>query len=146
MVSDYIFRMPNVWFGEARSNKADTWMYRFDYESFGMRLSGLHAFHSSDIPFLFGNIKAGLARYMFLLSLSKKRIKKLVREFRGDFLTFIKTGKLPWKKCDGEDTPAKCYAQTSFVEQVVPTEVKQAYDGSEFKRRSFEGSNNIPFD
>ena len=145
MVSDYIFRMPCIWFAEANSKHEDTWMYRFDYETFGMRLSGLHAFHSSDIPFLFGNLKTGLANYMFLLSSSKTGVPKVQRELRGDFLAFIKTGKLSWGKCDGEDTPARCYARNTSVEQAVPVDVKRAYDGSDFKRRSLEGGNNIPF-
>ena len=143
MFSDFAFRMPGVWLAEAQSGHADTWMYRFDYETFSMRLSGLHAFHSCDIPFLFGNLKAGLARLMFLLPPSRIRAKKLLREFRGDFLSFIKTGELPWEKCDGENTPAKCYKIPSFVEQAVPTEVKRTYDGSGFKNRSLKGENLI---
>ena len=146
MVSDYIFRMPCVWLAERHSRFADTWMYRFDYETFGMRFSGLHAFHSSDIPFLFGNLKVGLARFMFLLSPRKTGIHKVLNEFRGDFLAFVKSGELPWEKCEGEDTPAKCYARTSHVEQVVPAEIKNAYDGSEFKHRSLEGGDSIPIE
>ncbi|MCL2111795.1 MAG: carboxylesterase/lipase family protein [Clostridiales bacterium] len=142
MVSDYVFRMPSVWFAEAHSKSTCTWMYRFDYETFGMRMSGLHAFHSSDIPFLFGNFKVGLARYMLAFSPVKTGIRKVHKELRGDFLTFIKTGELPWEKCDGENTPAKCYALPSFFEQAVHPEVKDAYNGSEFKRRSLAGESN----
>jgi para-nitrobenzyl esterase len=144
MYSDFAFRMPSVWLAEAQSKYADTWMYRFDYETFSMRISGLHAFHSCDIPFLFGNFKAGLARLMCLLSPIKKGIRKLHGEFSGDFLAFIKTGELPWEKCNGENTPAKCYNLPSFYEQVVPLEVKQTYNGSEFKRKSLAGESMLP--
>ena len=137
MFSDFTFRMPSVWFAEAQSRYADTWMYRFDYETFAMRISGLHAFHSSDVPFLFGNLKAGLARFMFCLSPVKRGIKRMRDEFRGDFLTFVKTGELPWQRCDGEDGPAKCYAKRSFVEQAVPKDIRHSYDDSEFKRTCF---------
>ena len=137
MFSDFTFRMPSVWLSEVQSSFADTWMYRFDYETLGMLITGLHAFHSCDIPFLFGNFRAGLARYMFMLAPNMRGVRRLHREFRGDFLAFIKTGTLPWQKCDGEDGPAKCYALPSFVEQAVPTDVRQAYEGSEFKRWSF---------
>jgi len=146
MFSDFTFRMPCVWLAEAQSGSADTWMYRFDYESFGMRISSLHSFHSCDVPFLFGNFKVGLAWWMFLLSPFKGGIRKLHNEFRGDFLTFMKTGELPWQKCDGEDGPAKCYARPSSVEQAVPLEIRHVYDGSEFKQWSFaeEGVNLLP--
>ena len=137
MFSDFTFRMPCVWFSEAQSGYADTWMYRFDYETLGMRISGLHSFHSCDIPFLFGNFKAGLARLMFLLAPGKRKILRLHREFKGDFITFVKTGELPWEKCDGEYGPAKCYAIPSFIEPAVPDDIRQTYEGSEFKRRSF---------
>jgi len=140
MFSDVTFRLPSVWLSEVQSRHADTWMYRFDYETLGMRLTGLHAFHSSDIPFLFGNFRAGLARYMFMLAPNMRGARRLHKEFRGDFLTFMKTGELPWQKCDGEDGPAKCYSLHSTVEQAVPAEVQQAYKDSEFKKRSFTGS------
>jgi len=139
MMSDLVFHLPCVWYAEARNDTADTWMYSFDYETFGMRISGLHTFHSSDVPFLFGNFRAGLARYMVLLSPSKKGIHGVCHEMQADFLTFIKTGELPWGKCEGEDTPAKRYAKPSFTEQAVAPEVKRVYDGSEYKRRSIEG-------
>ena len=137
MFSDFAFRLPCVWLAEAQSRFADTWMYRFDYETLGMRVSGLHAFHSCDVPFLFGNFKAGLARFMFLLSPEKTWIRKLQDEFRGDFLAFMKTGKLPWRPCKGEDGPAKCYTHPSFVEQAVPKDILKAYEDSEFKKSSF---------
>jgi len=137
MFSDFTFRMPCLWLAEVQSAHADTWMYRFDYETLGMRISGLHAFHSCDVPFLFGNFSAGLARYMFMLAPNMRGVKRLYKEFRGDFLTFMKTGELPWKKCEGEDGPAKCYALPSVIEQAVPRDIRRAYDGSEFKRSIF---------
>ena len=147
MFSDFTFRMPCVWLAEAQSGYADTWMYRFDYETFGMRISGLHSFHSCDVPFLFGNLKAGLARLMFFLSPVKRGIKRVRDDFRGDFLTFMKTGELPWPRCDGEDGPAKCYAKKPFFDQAVPKEVRQSYNGSEFKRVTFsEEGKDFPLD
>ena len=140
MFSDFSFRLPAMWFAEAQSKYADTWMYRFDYETFGMRITDLHAFHSCDVPFLFGNFKAGLARYMVILSPVKTGIKKVHHEFRGDLLAFIKTGELPWEKCNGKDAPAKCYALPSHVEQAVPDDVKEAYEVTEYRRRSFSGN------
>jgi para-nitrobenzyl esterase len=139
MFSDFSFRLPAIWFAEAQSIHGDTWMYRFDYETFGMRITGLHSFHSSDVPFLFGNFNEGLARYMVLLSPINRVIQRVHHEFRGDFLTFIKTGELPWEKCMGKDSPAKCYSYNTHIEQAVPDAVKQAFETSEYKRRSFSG-------
>ncbi len=138
-MSDYVFRMPSVWFAEARGEHADTWMYRFDYETLGMRISGLHSFHSCDIPFLFGNFDVGHAHYMMLLTPFKKNVHEVQNAFRSDFLTFMKTGALPWEKCKSGSVPAKCYALPPVFEQAVPVDIAQAYEGSEFKRRCMAG-------
>ncbi len=142
LISDLVFRIPSVWFAEACSAHTDIWMYRFDYETFGMRISTLHAFHSSDVPFVFGNFRAGLARYMLLLSPVKKWAMRVYREVQRDFLEFAKNGNLSWPKCEGRNTPAKCYDIKPFVEPAVHPEVRQAYDDSEFERRSFGGESN----
>ena len=140
MFSDFSFRLPAMWFAEVQSKYADTWMYRFDYETIGMRITDLHAFHSCDVPFLFGNFKTGLAKYMVILSPVKIGIQKVYHEFQGDLFAFIKTGELPWEKCKGKDAPAKCYTLRSHVEQAVPDDVKEAYEATEYRRRSFSGN------
>lgn len=143
MISDLVFRMGSVWLAEAMSRLTDVWMYRFDFETFAMRISRLHAFHSSDIPFVFGNHSEGLAPLMFLFSPSKKRIRELTAEMQKDFLQFASEGSLPWPRCSGEDTPAKCYGRkTSTVQQAVDPDIKQRYTSSNFYRRSFRGESN----
>ncbi len=143
MISDMVFRMPCVWFAGVYGGHADTWMYRFDYETAAMRISGLHAFHSSDIPFVFGNYKAGLAKLMFIFSPVKRAVARLSREIRDDFLRFAKTGALPWEKCGGTSAPAKCYARKCAVKPAVPPEVAAAYNGSNFHTRSMGGESNF---
>ena len=140
LFSDFSFRIPSIWYAEGQSEFADTWMYRFDFETLGLRISGIHAFHSSDVPYLFGNFNVGLARLTLLISPIKLIVRKVHREFRGDLLTFIKTGELPWEKCKGENTPAKCYATRSFIEQAAPDEVKSAFKDSDYRRRSLKGA------
>ncbi|MCL2492692.1 MAG: carboxylesterase family protein [Clostridiales bacterium] len=138
-ISDYVFRLPCVWFAQARSGNSKTWMYRFDYETFGMRISRLHAFHSSDVPFLFGNFGVGHARLMLLLTPVKKDVRKVHREVRGDFLMFMKEGTLPWETCEEEGGPAKCYAHHTIIEPAVPPEIMRAYNDADFKRRCLAG-------
>ncbi len=143
LMSDLVFRMASLWFGEVYSRYAPTWMYRFDYETAAARVSGLHAFHSTDIPFLFGTYSKGITRPIFWLSPLRSGINRISRELRADFATFMRTGKLPWEPCRNEHTPGKCYGQSCKIEQVVEPEVKRAYEGSAFKRRSLEGEENI---
>lgn len=142
LMSDLVFRMGSVWLAEAMSTQTDVWMYRFDYETPAMKVSKLHAFHSSDLPFLFGNYKQGLAPWMFCFSPSKKRIRQITGEMREDVSTFLRGGPLPWRPCRGEDTPAKCYASRSHVEACVHPEIKAEYKASAFYRRSHAGESN----
>lgn len=142
LMSDLVFRMPNVWFAEAYANHAPVWMYRYDYESPTMKLSKLHAFHSSDLPLVFGNYAAGIARFLYSITQYKKHFKALEKELRGDFVRFAGTGALDWERCAEGSSPAKCYDRQVTVEPVVPHEVKAAYEGSGFHSRSMAGKSN----
>ena len=85
------FRIGTVWYAEQYGRYADTWMYRFDYETAAMKASGLHAFHSSDLPFVFGNFDAGMARLIMLLTPSKKGQKRFTGNTK-DIVTFAQEG------------------------------------------------------
>ncbi|MEA4854037.1 MAG: carboxylesterase family protein [Christensenella sp.] len=138
MYTDMVFRMGNLWFAEAYSRTSDIWLYRFDYETAAMKVSGLRTFHSCDIPFVFGNFKAGLGKLVFLLTFSMKKAKKISREIQRDFITFAKTGVLPWQKCAGSDALAKCYREDSVLEPPVHPEIHESYMKTHFRKTSFQ--------
>jgi len=139
MLSDLVFRVGSAWYAEAYSASADTWMYRFDYETLGMKISGVHAFHSCDIPFVFGNYGAGLGRWMFLLSPYRRIIHRVSNEIRTDFLTFAKTGTLPWPACCGKHTPGKCYDRASSIVPMIEPDIKEEYERTDYRKRTFDG-------
>jgi len=137
MFSDMVFRMGNIWYVQEYSRHCDTWMYRFDYETPAMKVSGLHAFHSSDIPFVFGNFKAGMGKLIFLLSPSMKKARELSREIQRDFGLFARTGEVKWPKCTNTDIPAKCYAKHCSILPAVEKEICREYEKTHFKQTSF---------
>jgi para-nitrobenzyl esterase len=139
MLSDIVFRVGSAWYAEAYSMFADTWMYRFDYETVAMKFTNLHAFHSCDIPFVFGNYGAGMGPWMFLLSPHKKDIRRVSKEIRSDFLTFAKTGRLSWKACQGAHTPGKSYGGKPAVVHMIEPDIKEVYNRTDYRKRSFEG-------
>ena len=138
MLTDRVFRMASVWYAEVYSQYARTWMYRFDYETPAMQLTALHACHSSDIPYVFGNLHARQYKWMFLLPAPRSR-RKVLAEIQGDFIRFAKTGLLPWPRCGSGMTPAKCYDKRCRILPMVEPEIKREYEKSEFKRHSFKG-------
>lgn len=139
MLADMVFRMGSVWYAEAHNRHANTWMYRFDYETPSTKMLGLRAFHSSDIPFVFGNFKDGLGKVMFFLPGGKEEQNMLYHEMQQDFISFAKTGHLPWQPCKGESTLGKCYDKTSSIEHMVDPHIKKEYKNSNFYTRSFRG-------
>lgn len=142
MMSDIVFRVGSAWYAEVYSAFADTWMYRFDYETFAMKLTRLHAFHSCDIPFVFCNHHTGMARWMFLLSPYKRGIQQVSDEIRTDFMRFAKTGRLSWDRCSGQNTLGKCYGRTSKFGHMIAPDVKELFNATEYHRRSFSGCSN----
>lgn len=138
MYSDMIFRMGNVWYAQEYNAHADVWLYRFDYETAAMRVSGLHAFHSSDIPFLFGNFRAGIGKLIFLLSPSKREARELSREMQRDFAAFARTGRADWERCTGTDIPAKHYAKNRRIAPAVDERIRAQYEKTHFRKTSFE--------
>ncbi len=140
MLTDRVFRMASVWYAEVYNQYANTWMYRFDYETPAMKAISLRACHSCDIPFVFGNFHAGLYKWMFLLP-SVKTTRCISKEMQKDFVSFARDGKLAWQDCCGVDTPAKCYDKNFSVIPMVDPEIEKEYDKSEFKRQSFRGFN-----
>lgn len=56
LFSEYVFTIPAVSFNEAQSNHgAQTWMYRFDYES-DVLDGQLKAYHALEIPFVWNTV------------------------------------------------------------------------------------------
>jgi para-nitrobenzyl esterase len=141
-LSDMAFRVASMWYAEACSEHAETWAYRFDYSPPAMKVIRLYAVHSSDIPFVFGNFNKGLGRLMFFLACRhKKRYMRVHREFRTDFCTFAKTGKLPWNPVFKTDTVGKCYDVPSHIGPVIAAETMDAYAKTNYRKRSFYGEN-----
>lgn len=54
LIADAVFWAPTVMVATAHRQKASTWMYRFEYASAAMRMIGLGAMHTADLPAVFG--------------------------------------------------------------------------------------------
>jgi para-nitrobenzyl esterase len=140
MFSDLIFRVGCVWFAKECSRYANVWMYRFDFETAAMKFSRLYTFHSSDLPFVFGNFRTLMANLMLLFTPSRKKAKIVSEQMQSDFIRFARSGSLEWKTCDQKDAPAKCYNLNTTIEPVVHPEILQQYDQSNYKKICFQSS------
>ncbi|PKL10931.1 MAG: hypothetical protein CVV52_15935 [Spirochaetae bacterium HGW-Spirochaetae-8] len=111
-------------------------MYRFDYETLALRMNGLHAFHSSDLPYVFGNLKSALVRPMFLLNPDMSTVYGVAHEIQHDFVSFARNGTLPWAPCDAQQVPAKCYDLGFPIQPMVEDVIREAYQGTVYRMRS----------
>jgi para-nitrobenzyl esterase len=139
LMGDSVFRLSSLWYAQVCGKYSNTWMYRFDYATPAMRLLRLRAFHSCDIPYVFGNMYAGNFKWMFSLFGNNRKTKRVVREVQHDFASFIKYGKAGWQKCGLQNTNAKCYDRETAQKPMVEPEIVAAFDATEYKRRSFTG-------
>lgn len=137
-LSDMVFRIASLWYAEASQNHTNVWLYRFDYTTPLARLFKLYAFHSSDLPFFFGNFDAGLAKFM-TLSTSRRELRHLHKEMRSDFCSFARTGRLPWKPVSGTDTTGKCYRSVPVLGPVTEPDTMAAYACTKYRQRCFHG-------
>lgn len=136
-IADRVFRMGSVWYAQAYSRYAPTWLYRFDYQSRAMHMVGLRACHSSDLPLFFGNINTGLFPYMYLLDCVQKPHLSLMAEMQGDVFRFVHTGELPWNSCTPERVPAKIYDREIRYDDAMTRPIRAAFEQTQFYRETF---------
>jgi para-nitrobenzyl esterase len=138
--TDLIFRVGCVWYARECSRYSDVWMYRFDFETAAMKFSRLNTFHSSDLPFVFGNFKTLMANLMLCFTPSRKKAFTIADQMQSDFIRFVRSGNLGWKPCNEKEAPAKCYNLQTTVEPIVHPDILKQYDKTVFKKVCFQNS------
>ena len=56
---DIGFRMPSLWFAESHGALAPTYLYRFDWATPMLKMLRLGGAHATELPYVWGNLKAG---------------------------------------------------------------------------------------
>ncbi|WP_206454449.1 carboxylesterase/lipase family protein [Aurantimonas marina] len=96
--TDLLFRMAAIHQADAHSERAQTYMYRLDWEAKGL-LSRLGATHSVDLPLLFEDFLKPL-RSVYLGVLPDIRRQALAERMRDHWMCFVNRGR------PGDDWPA----------------------------------------
>ena len=102
-------------------------------------MNGLHAIHSSDLPYVFGNFKTALVRPMFLLNPDMSQVLAVAREVQEDVMTFMREGVLEWDPCGSNELTGKCYDDPPCFQEMVDPHLRTIYEGSAYKTNSFKG-------
>ncbi len=139
MYTDLLFRMSSIWFAQASCAYSPTWMYRFDFESKALEMQGMHAVHSSDLPYVFGNLENRLVKALFLLDRDMDPIHAVAKEIQQDISLFVHTGALPWSEVDSESVVAKRYDEESTIGMMVEPGIMDVYRKTAYYERSIRG-------
>ncbi len=141
--TDLVFRISSIWFAEASSRHSPTWMYRFDYETKALQMPGMHAVHSSDLPYVFGNLENRLVKPLFWLERDMAPIYAVAEEIQQDLIRFVHTGNLPWQRVTPDNVIAKRYDEESSVGEMVDPEIEEIYRKTSYYERSIKGLGTI---
>ena len=91
MSTDGIFAMPSINLSEYQSAHATTYMYRFDWSSFPLRVLGLRACHGLELPFVFGTTDKGPGRFFTTMS-NRKVVHRLSAQIQQHWINFARYG------------------------------------------------------
>jgi len=127
LLSDMVIRAASLFYAEAAAARSPVWLYRQDLRTAAMRAIGLGATHTSDLPLLFGNLRAGVGQVMCALPGDLRAARAVSRELQADVTRFMREGALPWPRAYAEGLVAKCYDVVAHYEAPVPQAIYAQY-------------------
>ncbi|MES2622563.1 MAG: carboxylesterase/lipase family protein [Bacteroidota bacterium] len=134
LVTDAVFRIPAIRVAECQSKVAPVYMYRFDWSSFALNLTGLRSFHGLEIPFVFGNSDGRIGRLLKIIA-SKRLIKSLSGSMQQAWVNFARYG-----NPNGEEAGAwKAFDTNERATMIFNKRSKLVLDPDHLQRRAWEG-------
>ncbi len=91
IITDGVFAMPSMQFAALQSEKAPTYMYRFDWASGPLKVAGLRACHGVELPFVFGNFDTRVGKLVLLMA-KKKEVYAIAGQMQQAWINFAYTG------------------------------------------------------
>ena len=136
LYTDLIFKVSSIWLAQALKDYTDVHLYRFDFETVALKMNGMHAVHSTDLPYLFSNFSSAIVRPMFLLQYDMDSVYSVAKAIQRDLLAFMKGRTARWPSLHDDSLPAMCYSESSEIGQMMPPPLIDMYTRSEYYRNS----------
>ncbi len=137
ILTDAIFRVPAIRLAECRSTYSSVYMYRFEWTSFALNVSGLKSFHGLEIPFVFGNEQGKLGGFLKVIA-TQKLIARLSGEMQQAWINFARygnpngTGAETWKPYSAADRSTMIFNKKSHVVQDPNGTQRAAWQGVKY--------------
>ena len=138
LLTDAIFRIPSIEYADRQSQSAQVYMYRFDWCSFPLKMVGLRSFHGLEMPFIFGNYEAALAKKMLVMS-SKKKVASLSEKMQQAWINFARTGNPntadnnTWQNYTSENRATWIFNSSDYLEVDPGSLQRKAWIGIDFQ-------------
>lgn len=137
LLTDAVFRIPAIRLAECQSMHAPVYMYRFEYSSFLLNLSGKRSFHGLEIPFVFGNTDGKIGRILSLIS-TKKNTATLTQSMQTAWLNFARygtpngTGEEVWKPFNTNERATMVFDKKTRLVLDPDAEQRMAWEGVKY--------------
>lgn len=134
ILTDAIFRIPAIRIAECRSTYAPVYMYRFEWSSFLLNISGRKSFHGLEIPFVFQSTEGKTGKLLKAIA-TKKLIARLSGEMQTAWINFARygnpngNGEVTWKPYSVEDRSTMIFSRKSKLLQDPDSKQREAWDG-----------------
>ncbi len=134
LLTDAVFRIPAVRVADCQSVHSPVYMYRFEWNSFLLKLAGLRSFHGLEIPFVFGNNEGRNGKLLRLIA-SKKRIKSLTGQIQQSWINFAhyrspnKPDTNNWKAYDSKERATMIFDKKSRLVMDPDAHIREAWEG-----------------
>lgn len=111
-MTEEIFRQPTLAYANAAAQKNPVFIYRFDFAPQLAKMTHKGAFHSAEMPYVFGNLTCPMAG---IIKGSEPEAKKVSDEMVGAWTKFAHTGNPGWASIN-ENGQTWCFDTESHFE------------------------------
>lgn len=135
--TDGIFRIPSIGLADCRLKSIPTYMYRFDWNSIPLNLTGYKACHSLELFFVFKSFDTKYGKKVMLLS-NKRKAYRIANKIQEAWINFARTGdpnnvgSYKWKSYNSEERATMIFDRKTRLRYDPDRKYRMAWDGLKF--------------
>ena len=140
LYTDLVFKLSSIWFAMQLSFFNDVWMYRFDYETVALKMNNIQAFHSTDLPYIFGNFSPVIVRPLFLLQYNMDKVFEIASAVQKDITTFMRSNECDWPQASSAPPIlARLYKEEPIIGKMIESSLLLLYKKSKYYHLAHKG-------
>lgn len=134
LLTDAVFRVPAIRLAECQAMHSPVYMYRFEWSSFLLNLSGMRSFHGLELPFVFANGNRKSTKLLKVLA-TRKTVNRLSNEMQQAWVNFAR-----YRNPNGKDGGIwKMYSKDERSTMIFDRKSRVVNDPDSVQRAAWEG-------